>query len=49
MKYHCTKRPYQDLSLDDNFMKFIKIINLGKNQNEKKKTEMNFSHEIFDY
>lgn len=31
MKYHCTKRPYQDLKLDDNFMKFIKIINLGKN------------------
>lgn len=30
MKYHCTKRPYQDLSLDDRFMKFIKIINLGK-------------------
>lgn len=30
MKYHCTKRPYQDLTLDDNFMKFIKIINLGK-------------------
>lgn len=30
MKYHCTKRPYQDLSLDDNFMKFIKVINLGK-------------------
>ncbi|XP_031618837.1 uncharacterized protein C15orf61 homolog [Contarinia nasturtii] len=29
MKYHCTKRPHQDLSLDDNFMKFIKVINLG--------------------
>lgn len=32
MKYHCTKRPIQDLSLDDRFMKFIKIINLGKLQ-----------------
>lgn len=32
MKYHCTKRPIQDLSLDDAFMKFIKIINLGKFQ-----------------
>lgn len=29
MKYHCTKRPYQDLTLDDRFMKFIKVINLG--------------------
>lgn len=35
MKYHCTKRPYQDLSLDDNFMKFIKVINLGNNSNLK--------------
>lgn len=29
MKYHCTKRPIQDLSLEDNFFKFIKVINLG--------------------
>lgn len=29
MKYHCTQRPYQDLRLDDNFFKFIKVVNLG--------------------
>lgn len=29
MKYHCTKRPYQDLSIEDNFFKFIKVVNLG--------------------
>jgi len=29
MKYHCTKRPIQNLSLEDNFFKFIKVINLG--------------------
>ena len=29
IKYHCTSRPIQDLSLDDNFFKFMKIINLG--------------------
>lgn len=31
MKYHCTKRPFQDLSLDDNFFRIMKVINLGKN------------------
>lgn len=30
IKYHCTKRPYQDLSLDNSLMRFIKILNLGK-------------------
>lgn len=30
MKYHCTKRPLQDLSFDDNFIKLIKVLNLGK-------------------
>lgn len=30
MKYHCTKRPLQDLTIDDNFFKVIKVINLGK-------------------
>lgn len=30
MKYHCTKRPVQDLKLDNNFFKFIKVINLGE-------------------
>ncbi|XP_055612876.1 uncharacterized protein C15orf61 homolog [Uranotaenia lowii] len=29
MKYHCTQRPWQDLSLDDGFFKFIKLLNLG--------------------
>lgn len=29
MKYHCTKRPRQDLSFDDRFFRFIKVINLG--------------------
>ncbi|XP_043289474.1 uncharacterized protein C15orf61 isoform X2 [Venturia canescens] len=29
IKYHCTKRPKEDLSLDDKFYKAIKIINLG--------------------
>lgn len=30
IKYHCTKRPHQDLSLDNKLMGAIKIINLGK-------------------
>ncbi|MCL4120769.1 UNVERIFIED_CONTAM: hypothetical protein GTU68_019943 [Idotea baltica] len=29
MKYHCTKRPHQDLSIDDKFFRIIKILNLG--------------------
>lgn len=29
MKYHCTKRPVQDLSFDDKFFRFIKVSNLG--------------------
>jgi hypothetical protein len=29
IKYHCTKRPIQNLALDENFFKFMKIINLG--------------------
>uniref|UniRef100_A0A1L8DAD5 Uncharacterized protein n=1 Tax=Nyssomyia neivai TaxID=330878 RepID=A0A1L8DAD5_9DIPT len=29
MKYHCTKRPYEDLSFDNKFFGIIKIINLG--------------------
>ncbi|XP_022187846.2 uncharacterized protein C15orf61 [Nilaparvata lugens] len=29
IKYHCTKRPYQDLSLDNQLMGIIKILNLG--------------------
>lgn len=29
MKYHCTKRPFEDLSFEDNFYKVIKVINLG--------------------
>lgn len=30
IKYHCTRRPRQDLSTDDKFFKAIKILNLGK-------------------
>jgi hypothetical protein len=30
VKYHCSKRPVQDLSGEDRFFKAIKILNLGK-------------------
>lgn len=30
MKYHCTRRKIEDLSLDDRFYGIIKVINLGK-------------------
>lgn len=30
IKYHCSKMPYQDLSMDNKMMKIIKIVNLGK-------------------
>lgn len=29
IKYHCTKRPYQDLSMEDKVFRYIKILNLG--------------------
>ncbi|PNF36448.1 Uncharacterized protein C15orf61 [Cryptotermes secundus] len=29
IKYHCSRRPHQDLTLDDRFFRFIKLINLG--------------------
>ncbi|OWA52150.1 Translation factor GUF1-like protein, mitochondrial [Hypsibius exemplaris] len=29
LKYHCTKRPYEDLSWDNRLMRFLKILNLG--------------------
>ncbi|KAL1138788.1 hypothetical protein AAG570_008850 [Ranatra chinensis] len=29
IKYHCTKRPYQDLTLEDSLMGIIKLMNLG--------------------
>lgn len=30
IKYHCSKRPYEDLSIEDNFFRIIKCLNLGK-------------------
>lgn len=30
IKYHCTKRPYEDLSADNTLMRVIKVLNLGK-------------------
>ena len=30
IKYHCTKRPRQDLTTEDKFFKAIKLLNLGK-------------------
>ncbi|XP_067630370.1 uncharacterized protein C15orf61 homolog [Eurosta solidaginis] len=29
MKYHCSKRPIQDLSLEDTFFRILKVINFG--------------------
>ncbi|XP_011495929.1 PREDICTED: uncharacterized protein C15orf61 [Ceratosolen solmsi marchali] len=29
IKYHCSKRPYENLDFDDKFFKAIKILNLG--------------------
>lgn len=29
IKYHCTKRPYQDLEIEDKFFRIIKVMNLG--------------------
>ncbi|XP_046688859.1 uncharacterized protein C15orf61 [Homalodisca vitripennis] len=29
IKYHCTKRPYTDLSMDNQMMRIIKVLNLG--------------------
>nr|XP_012228922.1 PREDICTED: uncharacterized protein C15orf61 homolog isoform X1 [Linepithema humile] len=32
VKYHCSKRPAQDLSGEDRFFKAIKILNLGRRE-----------------
>ncbi|XP_067004731.2 uncharacterized protein C15orf61 homolog isoform X2 [Anabrus simplex] len=29
IKYHCSRRPYQDLQVEDLFFRMIKVINLG--------------------
>ncbi|XP_063874689.1 transcription factor IIIB 90 kDa subunit-like isoform X2 [Scylla paramamosain] len=29
IKYHCSQRPYQDLSTDDKFFRLLKVMNLG--------------------
>ncbi|KAK7873578.1 hypothetical protein R5R35_009280 [Gryllus longicercus] len=29
IKYHCTRRPYADLQIEDTFFRIIKVINLG--------------------
>jgi len=29
MKYHCTKRPYEDLVLEDKMLRMLKVVNLG--------------------
>ncbi|ODN02685.1 hypothetical protein Ocin01_03998, partial [Orchesella cincta] len=29
IKYHCSKRPYQDLRIEDTFFRVIKVMNLG--------------------
>ncbi|XP_071543346.1 uncharacterized protein C15orf61 [Panulirus ornatus] len=29
IKYHCSKRPYEDLSFDDKFFRILKVMNLG--------------------
>lgn len=29
IKYHCSKRPWQNLSFEDGFFRFIKVSNLG--------------------
>ncbi|XP_071439755.1 uncharacterized protein C15orf61 homolog [Hetaerina americana] len=29
IKYHCTKRPIADLTVEDNFFRIIKLMNLG--------------------
>ncbi|KAL5234828.1 hypothetical protein ACI65C_002238 [Semiaphis heraclei] len=30
IKYHCTKRPYEDLRVEDRLFNILKIVNLGE-------------------
>lgn len=38
IKYHCTKRPYENLEFQDRLFYFIKLINLGEQQTAFPKT-----------
>lgn len=42
MKYHCTRRKIEDLSLDDRFYGIIKVVNLGEwDTGRRTKTQFN--------
>lgn len=30
IKYHCSQRPYQDLSTEDQLFRVLKVVNLGE-------------------
>lgn len=37
IKYHCTKRPFQNLETENNFFMVLKILNLGEYFNQENK------------